>query len=170
MVNILKIIFLLIILNSCSGKVNNEQHKNWKTVKITSEWSLKVPKEFKLQRFNGIDSEIGSIYSKKDSINIEFESWLGLKESCKECKIEYKLKKYKKEIKTLKRSNKGGFSEFQIEEINGNLFLLIKPKTKYGDYFLKSDNCKPIVLKCKKMKKNILIEEIFRTLINKGTK
>jgi hypothetical protein len=170
MVNILKIIFLLIVLNSCSGKINKERHKNWKTVKLTSQWNIKVPNEFKVQRFNGIDSEIGSIYSKKDSVNIEFETWIGLKETCKECEKEYKLKKYKKEISTLKRKNKDAFSEYQVEEINDNLFILIIPKTKCGDYFLLGDNCNSIKLKCTQTKKNKLIEEIFRTLIKKEAK
>lgn len=158
---------LLFALISCKDVSNPKIRKNWTTIEITSDWLIDVPRSFKRQEFPGIDSEIGSIYSKKDSINLEFESWRGRMDEGSFCEFENQNKRLNQEIKNLRVQYSKNDYVFIIENINKHLALIIYPKDGDGVYRLEIQNCEVgnnIVIHGPAMNNQKMILEIFRSI------
>ena len=70
---------ILFIFNSCESRKKKEKpnHPDWVTLNLPNGWQLQTPSNFKAKAVQGIDSEPGYIYSKTDSIVLEFDSGFG---------------------------------------------------------------------------------------------
>ncbi len=77
---------LLFLFISCESRKTKEKpsHPNWVTLTLPNGWQLQTPRNFKDTTVQGIDSDPGYIYSKSDSIVLQFDSGVELspKDNC----------------------------------------------------------------------------------------
>jgi hypothetical protein len=77
---------LLFLFISCESRKTKEKtkHPDWVTLTLPNGWQLQTPKNFKDTTVQGIDSDPGYIYSKSDSIVLQFDSGVELlpKDDC----------------------------------------------------------------------------------------
>lgn len=167
-------IILLFLLFSCETKIEKEQnkHPNWNTLTLPNGWKIQAPKGFKVFLAQGIDSNPGYIYSKSDSIELEFDS--GRKGVIKkDCNLSKQVIEAKKDITS------GFYKNFyklpilhkaHIEIINNKVATIILPsKTSNGKVEISIDDCNTgnwLSVKGKNLslQDEKLVVNIFRTL------
>lgn len=144
---LLPFIILGFLFLSCSENSYNEIHPEWIKIKIANGWFLKAPKEFKANVIQGIDSKIGYIFSKEDSIILDFDSGFnGINEE-NDCSLKmqyYSVKNaidsgnYYKDVYDVPKRHK-----VFIDTINNRIATIILPtKTGKGTLVVNVSDCR----------------------------
>ncbi len=157
----MKAIFLVfifgIMLVSCSSKRENVRNNSGSTLQLTYNWIVEVPSGFNIQRMQGVDTEVGFIYSKQDSVAFDYEAsnYCGNNDLLNE--------------NTLNEFHPKECAFFRLI-INGNPSWLILPKNGKGNYRLEvcNQNVGTLVIHGKNQKNKNLILTILRSVRTKN--
>ena len=129
---VLLYVLLFSILSSCedSNKKDVNLNPSWQKLSLPNGWVIYTPKEFKVRTVQGVDSEPGFIYSKKDSIRLEFDSGQNDNYYYKHCNLHENFLRAKANINTglYKNTYKVPLiNRADIDTIDGRISLMITP-------------------------------------------
>jgi len=144
---ILLYVLLFSILSSCkdSNKKDVKLNPSWQKLSLPNGWVIYTPKEFKMKTIQGVDSEPGFIYSKKDSIRLEFDSGANDYYYDKHCDLHENFSRVKANIDTglhEKPYQVPSVNRAFIDTIDGRISLMIRPiHTGHGIVNVSTGDC-----------------------------